>query len=122
MLAGQSILVTGSTGFIGRPLCRALLDAGASLRGASRLGGTHPVHGVERVQVSDPLDRQAVRAAVAGMDAVIHLAGRVHVMREAASTPLVEFRRANVEATRVLGEEAASAGIRQLVLASSVKA
>lgn len=121
-LAGRTILVTGSTGFIGRPLCRALLDAGAKIRGSSRQGGTHPVTGVERVQVGDPLDREALRAVTAGADAVVHLAARVHVMRETAADPLAEFRRANVEATRVLGEEAAAAGVRHFVLASTVKA
>jgi nucleoside-diphosphate-sugar epimerase len=74
------------------------------------------------VVVEDPLDRGALETAVAGADMVVHLAARVHVMRETAADPLAEFRRANVEATRALGEAAAAAGVRQLVLASSVKA
>jgi len=121
-LAGRTILVTGSTGFIGQPVCRGLVEAGASVRGVSREGGRHPVAGVERVCVADPLDREAVRAAVTGVDAVVHLAARVHIMRESAADPLAEFRRANVESTSVLGEEAGGAGVRQLVLASTVKA
>jgi nucleoside-diphosphate-sugar epimerase len=121
-LAGRTILVTGSTGFIGRPLCRALVEAGAAVRGGSRQGGAHPVSGVERVRIGDPLDRLSVRGAVAGADAVVHLAARVHVMRETAAAPLAEFRRTNVEATRVLAEESASAGVRHVVLASTVKA
>jgi nucleoside-diphosphate-sugar epimerase len=84
--------------------------------------GGPPAPGVERVQVADPLDRRAVRAATSGADTVVHLAARVHVMRETAGHPLAEFRRANVEATRVLAEEAAAAGVRHLVLASTVKA
>jgi nucleoside-diphosphate-sugar epimerase len=80
------------------------------------------VAGVERVRVADPLDRQAVRAAVTGVDAIVHLAARVHVMRERAADPLAEFRRANVESTSILADEAGAAGVRQLVLASTVKA
>jgi dTDP-4-dehydrorhamnose reductase len=58
-LAGRTILVTGSTGFIGQPVCRALLESGATARGSSREGGPHPVAGVERV--ADPLgDRPVV--------------------------------------------------------------
>ena len=121
-LAGRTILVTGSTGFIGRPVCQELLEAGALVRGSSRQGGPHPVPGVERVQVADPLDREAVRSALAGTDAIVHLAARVHVMRESAVDPLAEFRRANVASTAILAEEAAAAGVRQLVLASTVKA
>jgi nucleoside-diphosphate-sugar epimerase len=56
------------------------------------------------------------------VDAIVHLAARVHVMRESASDPLAEFRRANVESTSILANEAGAAGVRQLVLASTVKA
>jgi nucleoside-diphosphate-sugar epimerase len=121
-LAGRAVLVTGSTGFIGRPLCRGLVEAGALVRGGSREGGPHPVAGVDRMRISDPLDRLSVQAAVAGVDAIVHLAARVHVMRETAADPLAEFRRANVESTRLLAEEAAAAGVREIVLASTVKA
>ncbi len=121
-LAGRTILVTGSTGFIGKPLCRALVEMGATVRGSSRQGGAHPVPGVAPVRIGDPLDRPAVRAAVEGADAVVHLAARVHVMRENAADPLAEFRRVNVEASRGLAEEAAAAGVPHLVLASTVKA
>lgn len=121
-LSGRMILVTGSTGFIGQAVCRGLLEAGARVRGSSREGGPHPVAGVERVQLPDPLDRRGVRSAVAGADAIVHLAARVHVMREDAADPLAEFRRANVEGTAILAEEAAAAGVRPFVLASTVKA
>jgi nucleoside-diphosphate-sugar epimerase len=74
------------------------------------------------VQVADPLDPRLVRPAVTGADAIVHLAARVHVMQESAADPLAEFRRANVESTELLAEEAAAAGVRRLVLASTVKA
>jgi nucleoside-diphosphate-sugar epimerase len=61
-------------------------------------------------------------AALAGVDAVVHLAGRAHVMQDEAADPLAEYRRVNVEATLALARAAATAGVRRFVFMSSVKA
>ncbi len=71
---------------------------------------------------ADVLDPAALRPALAGADMVVHLAARVHVMQETAANPLTEFRRANVEGTRIVLEEAVRAGVGRFVLASTVKA
>ncbi len=55
------------------------------------------------------------------VDAVVHCAGRVHVMKETSSDPLKEFRKSNVEATKVLAEEAVKAGVKHFIFLSSVK-
>lgn len=59
--------------------------------------------------------------ALSGVDVVIHLAGRAHVMREETSDPLREFRKVNVEWTEQLARSAAAAGVRRLVYVSSIK-
>lgn len=59
--------------------------------------------------------------AVSGVEIVVHLAARVHVMRDAASDPLAEFRRVNSEGTLNLARQAAAAGARRFVFLSSVK-
>ncbi len=59
--------------------------------------------------------------AVQGVDAVIHLAARAHIMRDVAGDPLAEYRRVNVTGTRILARAAAAAGVRRLVFLSSVK-
>ncbi len=61
------------------------------------------------------------REAVSDVDAVVHLAARVHVMRNVVADPLAEFRRANVEGTENLARQAAAAGVRRFVFLSSVK-
>lgn len=71
---------------------------------------------------ADVLDPAALRPALAGADTVVHLAARVHVMGETTPDPLAEFRRANVEGTRILLEEAVRAGVGRLVFTSTVKA
>lgn len=58
---------------------------------------------------------------LAGVNAVVHLAGRVHIMRETASDPLSRFREANVAATVNLARQAAKAGVRRFVFVSTVK-
>jgi nucleoside-diphosphate-sugar epimerase len=118
--AGRVVLVTGATGFVGRYLSAELAARGWQVRGLVR-GGSLPA-GVQAAPAADLLDHEALRRAVRGADAVVHLAARVHVMRESAADPLAEFRRTNVEGTRVLAAEAAAAGVRSFVLASSVKA
>ena len=53
---------------------------------------------------------------------VIHLAALVRRYRNAAGDPLSAFRRVNVEGTRAVVEAAADAGVRRVLVASSVKA
>jgi nucleoside-diphosphate-sugar epimerase len=77
---------------------------------------------VEPARAQGLHDREGMRRALAGVDAVVHLAARVHVMRDAAADPLAEFRRVNVDGTRALLEEAIQAGARRFLYASSVKA
>ncbi|MHA1152657.1 MAG: NAD-dependent epimerase/dehydratase family protein, partial [Alphaproteobacteria bacterium] len=60
--------------------------------------------------------------ALDGVDAVAHLAARVHVTRETAKDSIAAFRRTNVEGTLRLAEAAALAGVRRFVFLSSVKA
>ena len=60
-------------------------------------------------------------AALDGVDAVAHLAARVHVMRERAADSLAAFRRTNVEGTLRLARSAAAAGVKKFVFLSSVK-
>ncbi len=60
-------------------------------------------------------------SALAGIDSVVHLAGRVHLMRETAVDPLTEFRRVNVALTLHLARQAARSGVRRFVFISSIK-
>jgi nucleoside-diphosphate-sugar epimerase len=60
-------------------------------------------------------------ALVRGATAIVHLAGRAHVMRETAPDPVTEFRRANAVATSRLARAALRAGVHRFVFASTVK-
>ena len=56
-----------------------------------------------------------------GIDAVVHLAARVHVMNETESDPLAEFRRVNVEGTRQLVESDRMSSVKQFIYLSTIK-
>lgn len=116
------VLVTGAAGFVGGHLRARLARDGVRVRAAVRRASPALEGGVEAAVVGEIGPATDWSAALEGVDAVVHLAARVHVMREAAADPLAEFRRVNVDGTRGLAEEAARAGATRFVFASSVKA
>jgi len=116
------VLVTGSNGFLGSYVCGALRRRGLRVQGTV-LDGTLPPSEVDQASPISGLDDvRGLTAAAAGASAVVHLAARVHVMRDSAADPLAVFRRVNVEGTRAVLDAAAAAGVRRFVFVSSVKA
>jgi nucleoside-diphosphate-sugar epimerase len=112
------IVVTGGNGFVGRRLCAELAARGRSVRAAVReLREPDP----QAFPVGDIDADTDWDAALAGAEAVIHCAARVHVMRDSANDPLAAFRAVNLEGTRRLAEVAAAAGVRRVVYLSSIK-
>lgn len=121
MNRSRTIVVTGATGFIGRHVVARLVGDGHRVRALVRGRGSS-VSGAEVWPFDGLQDRDGMAAAMDGADLVVHLAARVHVMRETAGDPLSEHRRVNVDGTAALLTEAARAGVRRLISASSVKA
>lgn len=117
--APARVLVTGASGFVGRHFCERLLRDGAEVRGLVRSPGGLPA-GVVPVPISGLDDRARIRAALQGVDTVVHLAARVHVLREADADPAAAFERVNVHGTAVLRDEAEAAGVQRLLFMSSV--
>ncbi|VVE01363.1 UDP-glucose 4-epimerase family protein [Pandoraea anhela] len=117
------LLVTGANGFVGRALCRTLLQQGQSVTGLVRT----PQSCIPGVQewVHRGKDFDGIEAGWPqgqSFDAVIHLAARVHVMRDRAADPMSEFRSTNVQGTLNVAQAAHRHGVRRMVFASSVKA
>jgi nucleoside-diphosphate-sugar epimerase len=118
-----SVLVTGAAGYVGVPVCRELASSGRSIRGLdSLLHGQHDVaaqleeSGIELI-VADVRDAHARARALDGIEAIVHLAAIVGDPACANDPELAQ--RVNVEATLALADEAASAGVRQLLFAST---
>jgi nucleoside-diphosphate-sugar epimerase len=116
------VLVTGASGFAGRAICRHLLAQGWDVRGSVRRPEAAVPKGVEKV-VSGPIDADTDwHVALNGVEAVMHCAARVHVLREAAADPLTAFRSVNVAGSSLLAEQAVAAGVRRFVFLSSIGA
>jgi nucleoside-diphosphate-sugar epimerase len=118
----KQVLITGATGFVGRQLVTSLASQAHQVVAAvrtpcDRLG---QVSNVVQLQISD-LATNDWRDCLARVDAVVHLAARVHVMRDQATDPLAAFRQVNVDGTRRLAEAAAEAGVQRFVFVSSIK-
>ena len=114
------VLITGASGFIGRPLTAALANAGYAVRAATRERRGHAFPpGVEIAPLPDLAQPVFWTPLLAGMDAVVHLAGIAHAGSDIAEAT---YDRVNHLATAELARAAAAAGLRRLVFISSVRA
>ena len=113
-------LITGANGFIGKPLCAELLRQEQAVRAAVRSANS-PVENIEVAAVGSIDDKTDWSDALRGVDVVIHLAARVHVMKDTAVDPLAEFLKVNLYGTSNLAQQAARTRVRRLVYVSSVK-
>jgi len=119
----KRVLITGASGFVGHALCEKMLAEGLSVRGTVRVGKEEPFlpTGAETVQIQSIGHDTNWSSALNGIDTVVHLAARVHVMNDTADDPLAAFREVNVCGTERLARMAAKVGVRRFVYLSSVK-
>src|SRR3954471_9249609 len=119
----DTILVTGGAGYIGASLCRELLSAGHKVRALDSL-----LHNQEQV-AEDPVadgvdlhradlrDDEARKKAIMGADVVVHLAAIVG--DPACARDPEESQEVNVKGTESIVKDAAAAGVRQMIFAST---
>jgi UDP-glucose 4-epimerase len=108
------VLVTGAGGFVGRHLVPVLAGEGWRVRRAVRtLSGSD-----DEVLVGSIGPATDWQAALAGVEAVVHLAARVHHPGEEDAAEL--YRTVNTEGTLQLARSAAAAGVRRFVHLSTI--
>lgn len=105
------VVVTGAAGRLGRRVCEELRGGGHEVRGVDRAAaeGDHTV--------ADLLDPAVAAEMAQGMDAVVHTAGRLGCHEESGQAVYVE----NLTMAHHVFSAAADAGVRKVILASSIQ-
>ncbi len=118
----SNLLITGANGFIGRALISKLaLQTNYFIRASVRKKTIQFPRQIEVFENMEASGNTNWTDALRGVDVVIHLLARVHVMDEEAADPLLEFRNINVNATIALAKLAAKQGIKRFIFLSTVK-
>lgn len=108
------VLVTGANGFIGRHVAPLLQKSGWSVRSAVR----RSTGAKDEVVIRSLSSTTDWKIALAGVEAVVHLAARVHQHRDGLEFD--PYREVNVDGTLHLARCAANAGIRKFVFVSTI--
>jgi nucleoside-diphosphate-sugar epimerase len=116
----MKILITGANGFVGRVLCAEAAMRKFSVRAATRRNPDF-TECIEKITICGVDGSTNWRNALDSCDVVVHLAARVHVMKEVVADPSFEFRQVNVDGTLNLARQAVQAGVRRFILISSIK-
>lgn len=115
----MKVLITGATGFLGQHLIEHLA-ADFELVAASRNPANFPA-GVENRVVTCITDQGEWVRALHGIDTVVHLAARAHIMNETEKDPLAIFRAVNVHGTEALAKACVDVGVKRFIFLSSIK-
>ncbi|MDB4987557.1 MAG: hypothetical protein JWN04_2735 [Myxococcaceae bacterium] len=113
----MKVAVTGADGFIGQRACEQLASHGHEVRRLVR--GKNGL-GSDRYIVGTAAGAEAQFEAMQGVDCVVHLAGRAHVLEKVDAAAELAFQQVNVHLTRELAEHAIRAGVRRFVFVSSI--
>ena len=121
-IISPTVLVTGSTGFIGCALVKRLAIENfpiiATMRNHINLPFDKKVNVINSGNLTHTHEWQKILESV---NVVVHLASRVHAMKDRSKDQLAEYRNVNVVASINLARQAAQAGVRRFIYLSTIK-
>lgn len=120
MNSQNSVFITGATGFVGRALVEQLMVNMTYELNLLVREETTPFNAAVNQIVIPRQNPYSEPLPLDGSLAVIHLAGRAHVINDKSKNPLCEFREINVQATLDLARQSVSAGVKRFIFISSI--
>jgi nucleoside-diphosphate-sugar epimerase len=117
----MKILLTGTTGFIGKKLIQELLNKDFELSSILRNKADDFPNDIQQFVIGDFSKHADYSNALTDIDCVIHLAGKAHVVDKSKASVLDEFRLINTDLTLNLARQAATAGVKRFIFLSSIR-
>jgi nucleoside-diphosphate-sugar epimerase len=114
------ILVTGATGAIGPFVVKAFHDAGHSVRTLSIDSPSAGVWPADiETRLGDITDTSVVQVAMESVDAIVHMAALLHIVNPPSELREI-YERINVGGTATVVKAAVTAGVKRIVLFSTI--
>lgn len=115
----MKVLVTGANGLIGSAVIETLAQSDMEPVAGLRNSCGHNAWPV--VVLGDLCTQDHLRKLdLSGIDAIVHTAGRAHVLEKQPEHAVSLFRQINTDATLTLASRAATAGVRRFIFLSSI--
>lgn len=115
-----AVLITGATGLVGS----ALLSQLHTHCRVYSLGRSKPNANVTHINAAFGANSDWLPAAeklLSQVEVVVHCAAKVHVMQNTAQDPIAQYSAVNTDATLMLAQAAAAAGVKRFIFISSIK-
>ena len=119
MIHANKVVVTGCNGFVGQALCKYLCDINYDVIGSVR-DDSKFIRDFKCISIGGIDSDTDWSPVLRGRNTVVHLAGRVHVVRDRSNNPINEFRRVNTLGTINLAQQSIEHGISRFIFISSI--
>ncbi len=115
----MDVFITGASGYIGSSVVEKCLERGFHIKAVVRKRQALD-EVIEQVLIADLSLKPDLSVALKGVDVVIHVAARAHILDDSVAEPLAEFRKVNVDGTLNLARQVAEARVKRFVFISSI--